>query len=224
MDGVLADAPLAVDGRDARDLRLAVPRDVVLDALDTTVAAAFERTLRALRDAGATVVEIALPELAARDRMKVAGGFSAPESWQVHRALLATRHEAVDPRVVARIERGRDVSAADYLDLVDARAAWIASVEKRLDGFDALLCPTVPIVAPPMAPLVADDDAFFATNALLLRNPSLINLLDGCAFSLPCHRDGELPVGLMIASTRGRDAVLAGAALAIERRLSSPSS
>ena len=61
-------------------------------------------------------------------------------------------------------------------------------MERALQGFDALLSPTVPIVAPPIAPLVGDDEAFFATNALLLRNPSSVNLLDGCALSpaVPC--------------------------------------
>ena len=217
VDAVLADRPLHVDAPSAiGDLRLAIPQTVVLDALEPAVARAFERALQRLADAGATLAEIALDEFAERDRMKVIGGFSAPESWAVHRALLARARDQVDPRVVARIERGRDVSAADYLDLIDARADWIARVEARLDGFDAMVCPTVPMVAPALQPLVDDDDAFFATNALLLRNPSLINLLDGCAFSLPCHAAGELPVGLMLAAPRGADARLAAIAYAVE--------
>ncbi len=69
-------------------------------------------------------------------------------------------------------------------------------MEAALDGFDALLSPTVPCVAPELAPLVASDERFFATNGLLLRNPSVVNLLDGCALSLPCHESGQLPVGL----------------------------
>lgn len=219
VDALIADAASTVEARGLRETRLAVPRTVVLDAMDETVARAFDRTLRALRDAGATLVDIDVPEFAERDRMKVAGGFSSPESWAVHRATLATMRDRYDPRVVARIERGRDVSAADYLDLVDARAAWIAAVERRIDGYDAMLFPTVPIVAPPTQPLIDDDDAFFATNALLLRNPSLINFLDGCAISIPCHREDELPVGLTIASTRGRDAEIAAVALGIEARL-----
>jgi amidase/aspartyl-tRNA(Asn)/glutamyl-tRNA(Gln) amidotransferase subunit A len=74
-------------------------------------------------------------------------------------------------------------------------------------------------VAPSLAPLVADDAAFFATNALLLRNPSIVNLLDGCALSLPCHAAGELPVGLMVWSGAGRDDIVLDAGLAIESAL-----
>ena len=217
VDAVMADCPLHIDAPAAiGELRLAIPQTVVLDALEPAIARAFDRALQRLANAGATLVEIALDEFAERDRMKVVGGFSAPESWAVHRALLARARDQVDPRVVARIERGRDVSAADYLDLIDARADWIARVEARLAGFDAMVCPTVPMVAPALQPLIDDDDAFFATNALLLRNPSLINLLDGCAFSLPCHAQGEMPVGLMLAAPRGADARLASVALAVE--------
>ena len=217
IDALIADAPLILDGpAEPRSLRLAIPQTVMLDELDRDVSDAFERALRLLADAGATLVELPLAEFAERDRMRVAGGFASPEAWAVHRAMLATSRDRYDPRVASRIERGRDVSVADYLDLVDARADWIARVESRLEGFDALVCPTVPMVAPAMQPLIDDDAHFFRANALLLRNTSLLNLLDGCSFSLPCQRDGQLPVGLMLSSTRGRDASLARAALGVE--------
>ena len=217
IDAIIAGRPLAVDGAAApRSLRLAVPQTVVLDGLDRDVSAAFERALHLLSVCGATIVEIPLAELSEREQMRLAGGFAPAEAWAVHRTRLATSREGFDPRVASRIERGQAISAADYLDLIDQRADWIARVEARLDGFDALICPTVPIVAPEMQPLIDDDAQFFRINALLLRNPSLINLLDGCAFSLPCQRAEELPVGLMLSSTRGRDAPLARVALAVE--------
>jgi Asp-tRNA(Asn)/Glu-tRNA(Gln) amidotransferase A subunit family amidase len=82
-----------------------------------------------------------------------------------------------------------------------------------------MLSPTVPIVAPALAPLQASDDAFFATNALLLRNPSVVNMLDGCALSLPCHRDGDMPVGLMVWSGALADDAVLAVSLAIEAAL-----
>jgi Asp-tRNA(Asn)/Glu-tRNA(Gln) amidotransferase A subunit family amidase len=92
-------------------------------------------------------------------------------------------------------------------------------MESALRGIDALLSPTVPIVAAPIAPLRADDAAFFATNALLLRNPSIVNLLDGCALSIPCHAADELPVGLMVWSGALHDDAVLDAGLAIEAAL-----
>ena len=123
------------------------------------------------------------------------GGFAAAESWAWHRKRLAERSAGYDPRVAMRIRRGETMGAADYVDLLQARAHWIARMDEAMRGIDAMLSPTVPIVAPEIAPLLASDDAFFAANGALLRNPSMVNLLDGCALSLPCHRAGRVPGG-----------------------------
>ncbi|MEP7102833.1 MAG: amidase [Burkholderiales bacterium] len=208
---VLADRRVALAGKPIASLRLAVPTTAMLDALDPTVSRAFERALATLRAAGAQIEEIALPALA-----DVPPSFSPPEAWAWHRRLLATRQSEYDPRVAMRIRRGEAISATDYIDLLQARRAWIARVDAAMRGFDAMLSPTVPIVAPPIAPLIATDEAFFATNALLLRNPSLVNMLDGCALSLPCHAPGEMPVGLMVWSGALRDEAVLDASLAIE--------
>jgi aspartyl-tRNA(Asn)/glutamyl-tRNA(Gln) amidotransferase subunit A len=121
--------------------------------------------------------------------------------------------------VAARIALGESVSAADYLVMRKRRRDWIARMESALQPFDAIAAPTVPIVAPPIAELLGSDEAFFRANALLLRNTFAINFLDGCAFGLPCHLAGELPVGLMLASPGGHDARLAALALAAEAAL-----
>ena len=149
----------------------------------------------------------------------IGGGGKRVLAYAAHHARLARARDRFDPRVAARIALGEPVPATQYIAMHDHRAEWIARVEAEVAGFDALLMPTVPLVAPPTDPLLASDEAFFKTNGLLLRNPSAINYLDGCAFSLPCHAPGELPVGLMCASTRGDDARLAAVALAIEAAL-----
>jgi Asp-tRNA(Asn)/Glu-tRNA(Gln) amidotransferase A subunit family amidase len=181
--------------------RLAVARTAMLDALDTTVARAFDRALKTLRDAGAAVEEIELGAIRDLGTIQATGGFSAAESYAWHRTLLARAGERYDPRVRVRIERGAAMKAFEYVDLVRDRREWIARVIDSLRGFDAVLSPTVPIVAPPIAqvaPGVERDDEFFRVNTLLLRNTSVVNMLDGCAISIPCHAPDELPVGLMI--------------------------
>jgi len=112
------------------------------------------------------------------------------------------------------------MSAADYIDLLAARKAWISRMQARLDGFDAVLSPTVPIVAPTIASVVADDTEFFRVNGLLLRNTSVVNMLDGCAISLPCHAPGQLPVGLMLWHAALHDDVVLDLALQVEAALS----
>jgi amidase/aspartyl-tRNA(Asn)/glutamyl-tRNA(Gln) amidotransferase subunit A len=208
---VLADRRVTRSGRPSASLRFAVPTTSMLDGLDATVQRAFDRSLATLRAAGVQIEEIALPALAS-----VPPSFSPPEAWAWHRHLLAARQAEYDPRVAARIRRGEAMSAADYIDLLHARRAWIATMETTMRGFDAMLSPTVPIVAPAIAPLLASDDAFFATNMLLLRNPSVVNMLDGCALSLPCHAAGEMPVGLMVWAGALKDDTVLDASLAIE--------
>jgi len=202
--------------------RLAVTPTLMADGMDATVARAFERTLQTLRAAGARIEEIALPELGELAGIQASGGFSAAESYSWHRHLLKDRAVQYDPRVAARIQRGAAMSAADYIELLQARRNWIARMEQALQGFDAVLSPTVPIVAPPLAevaPGAERDEAFFRINGLLLRNPSVVNMLDGCAISLPCHASDELPVGLMAWHGAMRDDAILNIALQIENLL-----
>ena len=118
-----------------------------------------------------------------------------------------------------RIKTGASVSAADYIDLHRNRRDWIVRMEEALGPFDSLVMPTVPMVAPPIAELEGSEEAFFKANGLLLRNTSAINLLDGCAVSLPCHAQGTLPVGLMVAGPAMSDRKILAVARAIERTL-----
>jgi aspartyl-tRNA(Asn)/glutamyl-tRNA(Gln) amidotransferase subunit A len=219
LHGLLAARQVRLPGRPLGALRLAVPRTTMLDDLEPEVAAAFERSLAALRDGGARIEEIGLPGLAELAAINAHGGFPAAESWAWHRDRLQTAGDQYDPRVALRIRRGALMSAAAYVELLQARRAWIAGIEAALRGFDAALSPTVPLVAPAMAPLQHDDEAFFAVNARLLRNTAPVNFLDGCALSLPCHAEGALPVGLMVWGPAMSDDAVLGVSLAVEQRL-----
>lgn len=195
---LLAARRVGVDRRPLRQWRLAVPRTLMLDTLEDAVAETFDRALHALRAAGAAIETVDLPVLTDTSPLLRGGGIPAAESWAWHHENLKRRESMYDPRVALRIRRGESIDRATLAALLDERRAWITRVEAAIGGFDALLSPTLPIVAPRIAPLVASDEAFFAANGLLLRNPSLVNLLDGCALSLPCHRHGDWPVGLMV--------------------------
>lgn len=202
--------------------RLAVVKNVFFDGIEPTVATAFERSLKALSAAGARIEEIELPELADLQSINATGGFSAAESHAWHRLLLERSGAGYDPRVAQRILRGASMKAHEYIDLIHARRDWIARMEKALAPFDAVLSPTVPITAPTIAsvaPGAERDEEFFRVNALLLRNPSIINMLDGCAISLPCHAAGELPIGLMLWHAALHDDAVLAIALQAERAL-----
>ncbi|MDM0044311.1 amidase [Variovorax dokdonensis] len=219
---ILAARRVSAGPNHLRDCRFAVARELFQDGMDPAVARAFESALSKLSVAGARIEEISLPALADLPAINSTGGFSAAESYAWHRLLLERSAAGYDPRVAQRILRGAPMRAFEYIDLIHARAQWIDRMTAALEGFDAVLSPTVPVTAPPIAdvaPGAERDDAFFALNALLLRNPSVINMLDGCAISLPCHSAGDLPVGLMIWHAGLRDDHILGIALLAESQL-----
>jgi aspartyl-tRNA(Asn)/glutamyl-tRNA(Gln) amidotransferase subunit A len=216
---VLAARRVMLPGKPLAASRLAVASHTLQDGLDTAVAQAFEASLRKLSAAGASIEEIALGELGELPGINATGGLSAAESYAWHRQLIGQHEARYDPRVALRIKRGAVMSAADYIDLLAARRDWSARVNNRLAGFDAVLSPTVPLLAPPIAALTDDDQEFFRVNALLLRNTSVVNMLDGCAISLPCHSTGQLPVGLMLWHGALHDDQLLSLALEVEKAL-----
>ena len=220
---VLADRRVALVGKPLSASRFAVARCLMQDSLDPTVASAFEHSLRVLRAAGAKIVEIDLDEINDLTRINATGGLSAAESYAWHRHLIGRRQSNYDPRVALRILKGASMSAADYIDLLAARLQWIGRMNERISGFDAMLSPTVPMIAPAIADLIDDDAAFFHVNGMLLRNPAVVNMLDGCAISLPCYTPDQikdqLPVGLMLWHSALHDDGVLDAALQVEAAL-----
>ncbi|HEX4193626.1 MAG TPA: amidase [Stellaceae bacterium] len=207
-------APLGPAG-----LRLGIPRGTYLfDEIDAEVAAGFERACAVLTRAGALVFDQSLPELADYGAINAKGGFSPPEAFNIHRELLARRGDDYDQRVRLRIARGAEMSAADYVQLIEDRARFIAAVDARVEGCDALIVPTVAVVAPPIAAFAEDAD-FYRINSKILRNPNVVNFLDRCAITLPVSRPGEAPVGLMLIGAHGDDRRLLAMAQGIEAAL-----
>jgi aspartyl-tRNA(Asn)/glutamyl-tRNA(Gln) amidotransferase subunit A len=219
VDAVIADTALTVAPRPLSGVRLALPGTLMLDGLEPQVAAAFEAALAELQAAGAEVVALPLALLAEIAQIQQPG-FSPVEAWAWHRdQQFDVRRDAYDPCVAARIALGEGVSAVDYLRMHARRRDWILRMQRELADVDAIVCPTVPLLAPPMAPLQTDRDAFFRINGALLRNTLVANFMDGCAVTLPCQPAGVLPVGLMLTAPAGQDAALMAVALAIEAAL-----
>jgi aspartyl-tRNA(Asn)/glutamyl-tRNA(Gln) amidotransferase subunit A len=220
LDAVLAgETPAPLAPASVAGLRLAVPTTIALADLDAEVSDAFDRALDALARAGASLSRIAVPEFDEIAAINAKGGFTAPESYAWHRPLMAEKAALYDPRVIGRIARGESVGAADYIDNLEARRAMIARFEARMSAYDALAMPTVAIIPPRIADLATDDDAYTRANQMTLRNASLINMIDGCAISLPLGAPGAAPVGLTLAGVAGTDARLFAIAAGVEALL-----
>jgi aspartyl-tRNA(Asn)/glutamyl-tRNA(Gln) amidotransferase subunit A len=222
LDAVMAGIDVPVLGPFAlTGLRIGVVQDYVFDGVDSEVARSIQSAVSALAAAGAHVVEVRLPQLARIPEINRQGGLIAAEAYAIHQLNIDSPERAAsyDQRIVARIKRGQDISAAGYIGIMQERAALNRELDAIADDYDVLLMPTVAVIPPKLAPLESDDALFLATNGLVLRNTTVINFIDGCALSLPCHAEGEAPVGLMLAATNGNDQKLLRIGMAIETLL-----
>ena len=200
-------------------LRLGVMQDYVLAGLDAAVARAFEQALLRLSKAGARISEVRFAALGRLPHINRNGGLVMPEAYAIHRTLIGARQAGYDPRVASRVLRGAEVSAADYIDVQNERAVMIAESARIAAPFDAWLMPTVVMVAPPIASLETDDLLYNQTDYAILRNPSVVNFLDGCALTIPCHEPGSGPVGLSVVGQGGCDRRILAMGLSIEAAL-----
>lgn len=220
LDAVLSgESPEPLGFCDTVGLRIGVLQGYVLDGLDAQVARRYEAVLSILSQRSAYLKEIRFPALAEIPEWNAKGGFAAFESYAWHRQRIEQHRELYDPRVLSRIERGREISHDEYLALSNARRRIVSEAEHAFEGFDIWLLPTVPRIAPLIAELASNDAAYVEANAAMLRNPSIFNFLDCCALSIPCHLPGDAPVGVMIAAPGNQDRTLLRIGRAMEAAL-----
>jgi aspartyl-tRNA(Asn)/glutamyl-tRNA(Gln) amidotransferase subunit A len=211
-----APAPLPVDP--VKGLRLLVPRSSLLDDLDAQVGRAFEAALKKLAAAGAAITERAVPEFDRQPEYFKGGGYAGAEAYAIHRRWQ-DRLAEYDPRVAQRVLMGKAIGVADYIDFGRMRAEYMRAVEALAAPYDAMLMPTSPCLAPTIAEADRSDEDYFRWNFRILRNVGVVNFLDGCAVSLPCHEAGAAPVGLSAFGPALADRRVLAAAAAIEGAL-----
>lgn len=215
-DAVMAgDAPWTLDAAPLAGLRLGVAQGLPLENLDDTVGRRFPEALDRLERGGARLSYEKLPLL--DEMMQVLRvSILVAEVYSIHKERLARQGDDIDQIVRARVSKGADIGAADYINAVRARAALIRAMDARLADLDALVLPSTPIVAPRIDE-VGNPKDFMARNAMALRNTTIANFFDLTAISLPLPRDGGLPTGLMLFARNGHDRRLLRIAAAVEK-------
>jgi aspartyl-tRNA(Asn)/glutamyl-tRNA(Gln) amidotransferase subunit A len=217
-DAVLAGEPQGLAELPAKGLRLLLPRSTALEDLDREVAAAFESALARLRSAGAQVIEQPVRAFDRQNEYFRAGGIAGAEVIHVHKPYIH-RVSEYDPRIGKRIAMATGISGADYVELLHLRMQFMREVEALAAPYDAIVMPSVPCIAPPIAATEASDEDYFRWNFRIMRNNGLINFLDGCAASIPCQESGGAPVGFMVCGTAGTDRRVLAVAAAVERAI-----
>nr|WP_315598721.1 amidase [uncultured Cupriavidus sp.] len=218
VDAVMAGDPSPITPTLLAGLRLAVPMGLVLDGMSEEVADVFSRTLRRLSKAGAVLRDVTFDSWNQLSDLGTSGGLVAAEASAWHADLISAQADRYDPRVLSRIRLAQEQRATDYVRMAQRRKGLRRLADAELADFDAVVLPTVPIVAPRIAEL-DNDDTFFDINRLLLRNPAVANMLDLCALSLPCHQLGDAPIGLMLFGRHLADRRLLAIGMAVESAL-----
>lgn len=220
LDGVLSgSARIKLNKPSLGDVKLGVIQGYVVDDLEPPVARAFTSALTSLSAAGARLSDAHFSALAHIQECGRNGGIAAAESYSWHRSLLEERAAGYDPHVLTRILSGKAISSRDYSELLCIRREIIQKAQTFFNRFDAVLMPSVPRIAPEIASVEKDDSAYFNANAAMLRNPSVINFVDGCALTIPCHFSGDAPVGLTLAAPAENDEMLLEIGISIEASL-----
>jgi aspartyl-tRNA(Asn)/glutamyl-tRNA(Gln) amidotransferase subunit A len=220
LDQVSSAESAAAVSANARGLRFAVPKTLVLDSLSPAVANAFSTALARLSAAGVIIIEVPMVEFARAAAVNPRGALISAEAFSWHREWIESGAEKYDPRVISRIRSGETIAAANYMELLQLRKRFVSDMNAAASGYDAMLMPTTPDSAPTIAEVVKDDESYFRFNGRMLRNASIVNLFDGCALSVPCHDPGSAPVGLMIAGTQNTDRRILAIGLAVEEIVS----
>jgi aspartyl-tRNA(Asn)/glutamyl-tRNA(Gln) amidotransferase subunit A len=200
-------------------LRFGLPDTLVTDDLAPEVAAGFEKSLTLLSEAGVRIEDASVPGL---DELANVGRVRFPsqvEGYAIHRDRLENSYDQMDPRIAERLMGGTQMSGADYYDVLRFREDLIERAAKVTRNYDAIVSPTIPVIAPPISQFEGSDEALRDPFIIVIRNASIANLLERCALTIPCHAAGEAPVGFMLMGETMRDHRLAAIGLSVDQLL-----
>lgn len=173
--------------------RFARLRTVAMLDLRDEPAAGFDRAVNALERAGASIVDIDIPEV--ETALEQATCVFTSEAYGLWRDVIVANPDAMFPEILQRFELGKGFSAPDYV------AAWAKVEAARLAydsataGYDAVIAPTTPIMPPNLERLETDHDYYVSENLLALRNTRIGNLMGLCGLTVPTHQPS---CGLML--------------------------
>jgi len=203
------DYSAALDGG-VRGLRLGLVRSYFFDDCHPEIAQAVLRAATVLRDLGATIDDIELPDMAAAQSVGVLS--ILVEAATVHAEHRRTRPQAISPELHPILEVGAAVPASDYLQAQRLRRQIATAVVGALERLDGIVTPTTPVPATPI-------EATPAAHATLRYRCTIpFNLTGLPAISVPCgFTTSGLPIGLQIVGRPFDEAGILRIAHAFER-------
>ena len=239
-DATSAAAPvadyLAVLTGDLQGARIGVPSRLVDSGVDADVSRAFRTALDAIRDRGASLVDVDLPHakhaiatyylvataeassnLARYDGVRY--GYRAPDPHDLHEMYVRTRQSGFGAEVKRRIMLGTYVLSAGYYDAYYLKAQQVRTLilrdyDRAFASVDVVAMPTSPIPPFRLGERISDPLQMYLADVFTVS----ANLAGLPAISIPCGFTADrLPVGLQLTGRRFDEATLLRVADAYER-------
>lgn len=170
------------------------------EGLDTQVSADFDRSMQAIRDAGAIIATVSEPVLSSC--ATYFGTIFAYETMALIGGYVEGLREAGDPYVVECILNSAEVTIKEMKEARSRRTEAIRAFKEMAGKFDILIAPTSPIVAPLLADI---EDNMGKFGPQLLQNTRAVNWVDGCAATIPMNIYGTPGTGLTLFGPAGTD-------------------
>lgn len=191
-------------GASVKGARIGVLQSLVMDDLRDAPREGFDRAAAALSDAGAVLEPFEQPEIVEANAMSAI--LFTSEAYGLWKEVIEAAPDKMFPEVRERFRGGAAHKATDFVAawerLHAIRALWAAATAR----FDAVICPTAPILPPDASRMMEDHDYYVAQNLMTLRNTRVGNLMGLAALTLPT---GVPSAGLMILGRpRGEEALL----------------
>jgi aspartyl-tRNA(Asn)/glutamyl-tRNA(Gln) amidotransferase subunit A len=139
------------------------------------------------------------------------------EVANVHRELFPENADLYGEDLRIKLEHCLSVTAEEAAAAAARRLEYVARLESALEGFDLVLTPTLPIVAPRIG---AGGTGDLDVREAMIANTAPFNVLGWPALALPCGaaEDG-LPASVQLAARAGEDSLVLAAGRLLEARL-----
>ncbi len=173
--------------------RLAICTTLALSALEDKPRRAFEDAIQSLRNAGAIIEDLEIPEII--PAMELAGCLFTTEAYAQWQPEIDATPELMYPEIRERFLIGKTYSGYEYVQAWQKLNQLRESYRKRTAGYDAVLLPSSPTLPPNIEKLEQDGEYYIRANLLALRNTRIGNLMGLCGLTLPTNQQS---CGLMI--------------------------
>ena len=203
-------------GSHLRGKRLAVLQTAAFEDLRDAPRRGFEQALARLAEAGAVIEKVEIP--AVSDALPLSPILYTCEAYGTWKDVIEAQPDLMFDEILKRFRGGAEFTAADYVSAWHTLDALRQSYAEKSAGYDAVLCPTAPILPPNAQRLLSDENYYVTENLLALRNTRIGNLLGLCAVTLPT---GMPSCGIMLMAAPDQEERLLRLSLASEVALNS---